>query len=81
VRVLSRDAIAIRIYERGAGPTTSSGTGSCAAAAASMTMLGLSRTLRVEAPGGSQQVLWERPDAQVLLTGPADLIARGEAFL
>jgi diaminopimelate epimerase len=81
VRVLSRDAIAIRIYERGAGPTTSSGTGSCAAAAAGMTIRGLSRRLRVEAPGGTQYVTWERPDAQMLLTGPADLIAKGEAFL
>jgi len=81
VCVLSRDTIAIRIYERGAGPTTSSGTGSCAAAAASMTMLGLSRMLRVEAPGGAQHVVWERPDTQMLLTGPADLIAKGQAFL
>ncbi len=81
VHVLSKDEIAIRIYERGAGPTTSSGTGSCAAAAAAMTLHGMSRKLRVDAPGGAQLVAWERDDAQMLLTGPADLIAKGEAYV
>jgi len=32
VKVLSEEAIEIRIYERGAGETQSSGTGSCASA-------------------------------------------------
>jgi diaminopimelate epimerase len=81
VRVLGRDAIAIRIYERGAGPTSSSGTGSCAAAAAAMTTQGLSRTLSVHAPGGVQIVRWESAGEQMVLAGPADLIARGEFFL
>lgn len=81
VRALSKDEIEIRIYERGAGPTCSSGTGSCAAAAAAMKLRGLSRRLRVDAPGGAQFVAWERNDAQMLLTGPADLIAKGEAYL
>lgn len=80
VRILNDNEIAIRIYERGAGPTRSSGTGSCAAAAASITMRGLSRKLRVEAPGGSQTTLWEDAQAQMRLTGPADLIAKGETF-
>lgn len=81
VRVLGKDEIAIRIYERGAGPTSSSGTGSCAAAAAAMTLRGLSRRLRVDALGGDQFVAWETAEAQMLLTGPADLIAKGEAYL
>lgn len=81
VRVLGKDELAIRIYERGAGPTSSSGTGSCAAAAAAMTAHGLSRTLGVQAPGGVQIVRWEGNREQMVLTGPADLIAQGEFFL
>ena len=36
VRVLTEDEIAFRIFERGCGPTTSSGTGTCASSAAAM---------------------------------------------
>ncbi|MES2390400.1 MAG: hypothetical protein V4555_02080, partial [Acidobacteriota bacterium] len=36
VRVLAEDVIEFRIFERGCGPTTSSGTGTCASSAASM---------------------------------------------
>ena len=81
VRIRNREEISIRIYERGAGPTSSSGTGSCASAAAAIATQGLSRTLKVQAPGGPQFVRWETDDQQIVLTGPADLVARGEFFL
>lgn len=81
VRILGREEIAIRIYERGAGPTSSSGTGSCAVAAAAITTRNLSRTLSVQSPGGVQIVRWESDDHQMLLTGPADLIAQGNFFV
>jgi len=34
----------------------------------------------VVAPGGAQTVAWDGPGAELLLTGPAALIARGEAW-
>jgi diaminopimelate epimerase len=77
VRVIAPDAIEFRIYERGAGPTLSSGTGSCAAAVAAMSQHGMPRDLRVISQGGEQRVRW---DKQVMLTGPAELVARGEAY-
>jgi diaminopimelate epimerase len=79
VRVVDTNSIEFRIYERGAGPTQSSGTGSCAAAVAAMAEQGMPRDLRVMAPGGEQRVRWA-PDG-VYLTGPAELIARGEAWI
>jgi diaminopimelate epimerase len=80
VRVLSSAEIEIRIFERGVGPTTSSGTGTSASAAAVISQ-GLVRSpLRVIAPGGVQIVRWEAADAELELTGPATLIARGEAW-
>jgi len=72
--------IEIRIFERGVGPTTSSGTGSSASATAAIAT-GLAQSpVCVVAPGGAQTVVWDGPGAELLLTGPAALIARGEAW-
>ena len=79
-RVTGPHEIEIRIFERGVGPTTSSGTGTSAASTAAI-VLGLAASpLRVTAPGGAQTIEWNGPDAELQLTGPAALIARGEAW-
>lgn len=80
VRVVSERAVEIRIYERGVGPTSSSGTGTSAAATAALALKGCVAPLTVDAPGGSQTVGWNGPGTELLLTGPAALIARGEAW-
>ncbi|UWZ84237.1 diaminopimelate epimerase [Occallatibacter riparius] len=80
VRILSASEIEIRIFERGVGPTTSSGTGTSASATAAIALHGCTSPLRVIAPGGAQTVLWNGPDTEMHLTGPAALIARGEAW-
>jgi diaminopimelate epimerase len=80
VRVLSPEQIEIRIFERGVGPTTSSATGSTSSATAARAFMGCTSPLIVLAPGGVQTVAWEGPRAELRLTGPASLIARGEAF-
>jgi len=80
VRVASEREIEIRIFERGVGPTTSSGTGSSASATAAIA-LGLAKSpLNVVAPGGAQTVEWGGAGTELKLTGPASLIARGEAW-
>jgi diaminopimelate epimerase len=78
VRVLSESEIAFRIYERGCGPTTSSGTGTCASSSAAITLRNTSRHLIAIAEGGPQRVSWESPSAPMFLTGPAEIICRGE---
>lgn len=72
--------VALRIYERGVGPTSSSGTGTCAAATAMIGVYGGGTPMEVAAPGGVQTVEWATDDAPLYLTGPATLIARGEAW-
>lgn len=67
------DRLRILIWERGVGPTESSGTGTCAAAVAAIAHHGAPRRLHVHAPGGSQEVIWT--DAGVMLTGWAELVA------
>jgi diaminopimelate epimerase len=80
VRVLSEGRIAIRIYERGVGPTTSSGTGTCATASATMFDHGMAGSLMVSAPGGEQRVDWAGTQSELVLTGPAELVCQGEAW-
>ena len=74
----SRDEIEIRIYERGVGPTFSSGTGTCATGSAAIALRGAAPVLRVISPGGPQTVEWH--GGEILLTGPAVLTCFGEAW-
>jgi len=78
VRVLGDDEIEFRIYERGVGPTHSSGTGTCASSAAAIALKDLRRELRASSIGGPQRVVWTEDSEQMLLTGPAEIICRGE---
>ena len=80
LRVVSPSEIEIRIFERGVGPTTSSGTGSSATSTAALALNGCRSPLTVVAPGGAQTVAWDGPGTELFLTGPAALIAQGEAF-
>ena len=70
------DRVRILIWERGVGPTTSSGTGSCGALVAAAAYGGAARDATVIAPGGAQRVEW-LPD-NVYLTGWAEIICEGE---
>jgi len=72
------DAIRIRIWERGVGPTQSSGTGSCASFVAAVQFGGAARDAMVIAPGGPQRVEWR--DDSVYLTGWAEVLGEGEWF-
>jgi diaminopimelate epimerase len=66
----------ILIWERGVGPTMSSGTGTCAAAAAAASVMTGDRDFDVTSPGGTQRVEVRRDN--VYLTGWAELVFEGE---
>jgi diaminopimelate epimerase len=68
--------VRIRIWERGAGATRSSGTGSCAALIAAAQFGGAERDAEIIAPGGAQRVEWR--DDGVYLTGSAEVLCAGE---
>ena len=76
IRVIDRNNIEARVWERGAGETLSSGTGASAAAVASMIGGHTDRHVKVSMPGGLLEVLW-REDGEVLLTGEAEVVYRG----
>lgn len=68
-----------RFFERGAGETRSSGTGSCASAVAAMSTGRADSAVKVQAPGGTQTV--RRVGDNIHLRGPARLLCEGEFFL
>jgi diaminopimelate epimerase len=80
VHIRAHNEIAIRIFERGVGPTSSSGTGTSASAAAAIAYRHTARSLTVHAPGGAQAVDWPAAEEELLLTGPATLVAEGVAY-
>ena len=69
--------IRLRVHERGVGETRSCGTGVCAAAVAAMAARDERTTYDVGVPGGRLAVKW-CDGGNVLLTGPAVLVAEGE---
>ena len=75
VQVEAPDRVRILIWERGVGPTTSSGTGSCASLIAAAAFGGAARDAIVIAPGGEQRVEWR--DDSVYLTGWAEVLYDG----
>jgi diaminopimelate epimerase len=79
VNVVGPQEIEIRIFERGAGETMSSGTGSCASAVVAIVAGKVQSPVRVVAPGGAQTVMWE--NGEVTLTGPAKILCKGEFYL
>ncbi len=79
VKVLDESNIEIRIWERGAGETSSSGTCSIAAAVASVFSQKTGRDISVHAAGGTTEAVW-RDDGEMTITGRADLAFRGEWF-
>lgn len=75
VRVLDAHTIETRFYERGAGVTLSSGTGSTGAAVAAILRKVIASPVTVRtAAGESLQLRW---DDSVYLTGPAEIIGSG----
>lgn len=76
VRVVSRQTIELRIWERGVGETEASGTCSCAAAVAAMIKNETERQVEVLMPGGRAEIQW-RADGEVVITGTAEVIYEG----
>jgi len=76
VRPVERNFIELRIWERGVGETTASGTCSCAGAVAAMVNEKAERDVRVLMEGGEVRIKW-RADGEVVITGTAEVVYSG----
>ncbi|WP_088279100.1 diaminopimelate epimerase [Ideonella sp. A 288] len=81
MQVVSRQQVALRVFERGAGETLACGTGACAAVVAGIRLGWLDRKVDVQARGGVLTVEWPGDDDTVRMTGPAETVFEGEIEL
>jgi diaminopimelate epimerase len=78
VRIVDRHTVDVRFFERGAGVTMSSGTGSTGAAAAARARGLVESPVTVLTPAGPLELRWE--GETIYLVGPAEIVARGEFY-
>nr|WP_323012411.1 diaminopimelate epimerase [Castellaniella sp.] len=76
MQIMTRHAIRLRVYERGAGETLACGTGACAAAIVGIRQGLLDSPVQVQTRGGLLQISW---DGQSLrMQGPATTVFQGQ---
>ena len=79
VKVLSDSKIEMRVFERGCGETMACGTGACAAAVAGIVNKKHGNKVTVHLLGGDLFIEWDgNIDHSVYMTGPANVVFRGE---
>ncbi|MDO5344391.1 MAG: diaminopimelate epimerase [Lachnospiraceae bacterium] len=81
VRVLDRNTVQMRVWERGAGETWACGTGACATAVACILNGWTEDEVLVKLRGGDLKIFWERQKNRVYMTGPAEVVFEGEISL
>ena len=81
LQVLDRHAIALRVWERGAGETLSCGTGACAAAVSGIARGLLDSPVLVRTRGGALTISWPGGDNAVWMKGPAQAVFDGSLEL
>ncbi len=81
IEVKSRNEIKMRVWERGTGETLACGTGACASAVASILNGYTEREVTVSLLGGKLNILWDKNNNHVYMTGPARIIYEGEIDL
>jgi len=81
MQVLSRNAIRLRVFERGARETVACGTGACAAVVTGIRWGLLDSRVTVQTHGGTLTIEWQGSDSSVRMTGPATTVFQGEITL
>ena len=80
IQVLNKQEINFRVWERGDGETLACGTGACASLVASVLNKKTDRKATIHLPGGDLNIQWA-DDGHVYMTGPAELVFRGEMII
>lgn len=75
-RILHRQEVEVKVWERGAGPTLACGTGACAVVVAGVLTGRLNTPVQVHLPGGTLHISWEE-GGPVSMEGPAEEVFRG----
>lgn len=78
MQLLSRQAVKLRVYERGAGETQACGSGACGAVAVGINQGILDNDVTVSLPGGDLLIRWAGPGKPLYMTGPASHVFDGQ---
>lgn len=78
VRVIDRNTVEMRVWERGSGETLACGTGACAVAVACVLNGYTEDQVTVKLLGGDLKIFWDREANLVYMTGPAEVVFDGE---
>ena len=81
VECVSRSELRMRVWERGAGETMACGTGACAVAVAGVLNNVCDRQVTVHLLRGSLDIIWDRTDNRVFMTGEAVTVFTGDLYL
>lgn len=81
IKVIDRNTLKMRVWERGAGETLACGTGACAAVVASILNDLCERTVTVNLRGGNLSIEWNKKNNHVYMTGPAVTVFSGELLI
>lgn len=77
VKVLDRNTVEMRVWERGSGETLACGTGCCAVAVACVLNGLTERRVMVKVLGGALEIEWDEANNRVYMTGPAETVFEG----
>ena len=78
VKVLDRQTVQMRVWERGSGETLACGTGACAVTVSSILNALTDDEITVRLLGGDLKIRWDRAKNLVYMTGPATTVFDGE---
>ncbi len=76
-QILSRRALALRVWERGVGETRACGSGASAAMAVFSRRGQLDASVEVQLPGGVLEIEWQGQGHPLWMTGPASFVFEG----
>lgn len=77
-KVIDRNTVEMRVWERGSGETLACGTGACAVAVSSILNGFTDDKVTVKLLGGDLEIEWDREADKVYMTGPAAVVFDGE---
>lgn len=77
VKIINKNHIALRVYERGSGETLACGTAACASVMAGILTNKTNKKVLVTLPGGSLRVVYDKNKKELFLTGNCITVYEG----
>lgn len=78
MQIIDKNAINLRVYERGSGETQACGSGACAAVASGIQRGLLTNEVKVHLTGGELDIVWQGGQTPLWMTGAATHVFDGE---